>query len=784
MSKKEKFYIAQIEEEKKVERKPSQYASPYSGTSAKDNYAYPYVKYGNDGRQYKGLNKNEEIEVIYTDRETMLEEKKRKEDDKYSIDRIPSYYRKEENLGINRNSLADLRGDKLSDEEILERNRRQYGSVYQSVMQESEKAKLASQKQSETLESVPNQALNNDYRNMIQDPLNSYNNPKYDFEKQEPDYSFDSNKESVFNGYEKPVYNDNISATLAPQNNPYASQPVEVKYNELESVQQVTQNVDFFHIEDEKESKQSYSEPTSYQPVEEFNSNLQSVQQPRVVTRPVANSNSSNGLFFGNPKAKFVAPPFELLRRNGKRSGADGDSINYQISVINRTLEEFKVGGKVITYTKGPTVTQFEVKLDPGVNVNKIVSLQKNLQMSLASESIRMQAPIPGKSTIGIEAPNVNKDIVLFGDLVSSEKFLKDGKPLNIILGLSISGEPIYANIGEMPHALVAGKTGSGKSVCIYSIIGSMLYKASPEEVKMVLIDPKGNELIFFADIPHLATPIIDDPKLAAASLKWAVDEMERRYDFLKANRKRTIGDYNTYARSNGLKTIPYIVIIIDEFADLMNTVSESFEVNVQRITQKARSAGIHLIVATQRPTTDVIKGTIKANIPTRVAFSVQSQTDSFTILDHVGAEKLLGKGDMLYTKGSNDIRIQGSFVSEEELDALAQFYFEQNITPNYMFTHDELRAQVETDHSNSAVGGGTPFEDELFEDVARFVFRQRKASANQIQKTYDMGFNRANKIINGLAELGIVESENVPGRARAVIINDIEELESCLKSI
>lgn len=801
MSKKDRFYIAQIEEEKKEERKPSKFVSPYSGTSAKDEYTYPYVKYDNAGRQYSGLNGKEELDMIYTDREHLLEKKKQKEEDKYSPDRIPSYYRKEENLGINRNNLADLRGDKLSEEEIIERNRRQYGSIYHNAMREADQA-----------QEIRRQERNEQYNNyrpdtLIQDPLNANNNPKYDFDNQQPNYSFDStlnqNNYDNKNSYEQPRSNQPINNYNQPTNyqsvnnyeqprsydevsnygqqNNYQNKSVEVKYDEPIRTEQVNQNIDFFRLEEKEEVKNNNDlTKVGYNEVK-----VQPEAEPvrPLRTRTIENVHAPKDLFFGNPKAKFVAPPLEILKRNGKMSGVDGDVLNYQISTINRTLEDFKVGGKVITYTKGPTVTQFEVKLDPGVNVNKVTTIQKNLQMNLASESIRIQAPIPGKSTIGIEAPNAQKDIVLFGDLVSNEKFLKDGKPLNVILGLSISGEPIYANIGDMPHALVAGKTGSGKSVCVYSIIGSMLYKASPEEVKMILIDPKGNELIFFSDIPHLATPIIDDPKLAAASLKWAVDEMERRYDFLKANRKRTIGDYNVYAKANGMKTIPYIVIIIDEFADLMNTVSESFEINVQRLTQKARSAGIHVIVATQRPTTDVIKGTIKANIPTRIAFSVQSQTDSLTILDHVGAEKLLGKGDMLFTKGSNDIRIQGSFISEAELDALEQFYFEQNVAPNYMFTHDELQREVEQDHSNSAMGNNDPFEDEYFEDVARFVFRQRKASANQIQKTYEIGFNRANKIIIGLAELGVIESENVPGRARAVIINDIEELEELLKN-
>ena len=761
MSKKEKFKIASIEEEKEKRVEPEKFATPHSGTNAKDKASFPYVKYDNNGRQYQDF-KDGDIDIMYSGEE-------KKTVDKYDPSRIPSWLRAEGTTGISKNNLSELKGEKLSEEEVLERNRQMYGTTYQEAIKLAEQDRLRKEEELKKVET-------------IKDPIN-LDNPRYNFDendnvnedlfKTEPPKYEEVVRHSTFDGYEKKTVENIIIEE------PKEYQASSVKREEFTNYEApVEEKAEENYYEEELPKKEIVEE----NPVTDDYGDIVAKPQP---TSRKHETKDSSGLIFGNPKSRFVTPPLELLKRNGEKSALDTDAVNYQISVINRTFEDFKVGGKVITYTKGPTVTQFEVKLDPGVNVNKVTSLQRNLQMDLQSESIRIQAPIPGKSTVGIEAPNMTKDIVLFGDLVSNPKFLKDGKPLNVILGLSISGEAVAVDIAEMPHGLIAGATGSGKTVCMYSMILSMIYKASPEEVKMILVDPKRNELIYFEDIPHLATPIIDDPKLATAALKWAVDEMDRRYDFLKANRKRTIADYNAYAKANGMKIIPYIVIVIDEFADLMGTASESFETNVQRITQKARSAGIHLIVATQRPTTDVIKGTIKANIPTRMALKVNSQTDSITILDHVGAEKLLGKGDMLYTKGASDKRIQGCYVSDTELDSISTFYMEQDLTPNYMFTHDDLQRLFEQENNmggNSAIDGD-PLADEYFEDVARFVFRQRKASANQIQNTFGIGFNRANKIILGLADLGIVSSDNIQGKAREVRINDIDELEEILRN-
>lgn len=478
-------------------------------------------------------------------------------------------------------------------------------------------------------------------------------------------------------------------------------------------------------------------------------------------------------------KKKYKFPPIDILNRSSQRSADSGTEVEFQRTTIDSTLEEFKIGGHVVNNIIGPAVTQFEVKLDPGVKVGKIESISRNLQMNLESSTIRIEAPIPGKSTVGIEVPNPVKSVVTFGDLLANKEYLNDGKPLNVVLGKKINGEPKYANIAEMPHALVAGRTGSGKTVCIHSIITSILYKATPEEVKLILIDPKRNELMYFDSVPHLAAPIIDDPKLAAPTLKWAVDEMERRYDLFRIARKRTISEYNDYANKTNdasVATLPYIVIVIDEFADLMSTAGDSFESSVQRLTQKARSAGIHLIIATQRPSIDVIKGTIKANIQARIAFSVSTQTDSFTILDHAGAEKLLGKGDMLYTTGGPDVRVQGSYISTDEIEEVVSYISDDNI--DYMFTLDDLQSDPEVSQSEET----NDAQDELLSKVARHVVTYKKASMNQICRIFNIGYNRADSIMDELENLGIV-SPVIQGRPRSVLVDE-EEVERILKNI
>ena len=691
-------------------------------------------------------------ELVFYDKTSTDEKKKLTDEEKYDPNRIPSWLRREENTGINRAAISDLLG--IKDEERRERERQEYGQRYRDAFAGVTR---------DNSKPIPDE--------QIIDPLNVKK------QKEEP-------KEEKEESLEDEALDDAIDT---------------IDEEEIDEEQEYDEAEDYEESDDEdfeEEVDDEIDEEVSFDDEEELDEDDEikevKVEEKRVTFTPNLHPKKEEKkeeprdveIKFGDLKKKYRRPPLEILHHNNGLSRVDINSVNSQIGIINKTLIDFKVGGKVINYTRGPAVTQFEIKLDPGVNVNRVSTIQRNLQMNLASESLRIECPIPGKSTIGVEVPNIDKDIVLFGDLASDNQFLNDGKVLNAILGLSIDGKPKYANIAEMPHALIAGQTGSGKTVAIYSIIASILYKASPEEVKLVLIDPKRNEFIYFEDIPHLATPIIDESKLAVASLKWAVDEMDRRYDFLKANRKRTIADYNEYAKQNGLKVIPYIVIVVDEFADLMSVASETFEQNIQRITQKARSAGIHLIIATQRPSTDVIKGTIKANIPTRIALSVKSQVDSQTILDHGGAEKLLGHGDMLYTKGGADIRIQGSYITENELDDLSTYFLEQDIKPNYIFSHEDLKQCMESENSSSSYGDvDDDMEDELLEEVAHHVFYNHKASANQLTQTYKISFNRANRMINTLARLGIVSSENIPGKARPVIVTDFDTLEEILRN-
>jgi len=448
-------------------------------------------------------------------------------------------------------------------------------------------------------------------------------------------------------------------------------------------------------------------------------------------------------------KNKYIAPPLSLLNRGRSVKQSDNKNVLFQLDTIDRTLSEFNIAGHVVRYTKGPAVTQFEVQLEPGIKVQKVKSIASNLQANLKARTIRIQAPIPGKSTIGIEVPNLETDIVLFGDLLANDEFLNDGNPMNVVLGLGLDGNPVYLNIAKMPHCLIGGTTGSGKSVCINSMITSILYKAHPDDVKLILIDPKIIEFSNYEDLPHLATPVITEPKVAASALKWAVEEMENRYQLFRSLRVREYEEYSKIASTNlNVKHIPYIVIIIDELADLMLVAGNDVEDYIQRLTQKGRASGIHLIIATQRPSVDVIKGTIKTNIPTRIAFLVKTQVDSSIILDHSGAEKLLGNGDMLYNDSISEERLQGAFISPKEIQDVTNF-IRHNSESDFIFTTEDLQEKITEDGINDGIN------DEYFQIIARFVVENQNASINRIQKTFGIGFNRAQAIIQGLEELG-----------------------------
>ena len=451
----------------------------------------------------------------------------------------------------------------------------------------------------------------------------------------------------------------------------------------------------------------------------------------------------------------YQRPALSLLTKREAQQAISEEDIEQQREIINMTLANFRIGGEVINYTHGPTVTLFEIRLEQGVMVNRINSIASNLKMNLAAIDIRIEAPIPGKQTVGIEVPNRTREIVNFGNLMTSS-FVEQSKPLEVILGVNLSNEVIVADINKMPHGLIAGATGSGKSVCIDTILMSLLLKSHPDEMKFILIDPKRVGLAAYAKVPHLATPIIHDAKVAAEVLRWAVDEMERRYDKMYVLGVRDVATYNEKIKGRedeGYEHIPTLVIIIEEMADLMAQAGADVEMSVARIAQKARAANIHLMIATQRPSVDVIKGTIKSNIPTRIAMKVSSYTDSMVILDYQGAESLLGNGDMLFVySGERVKRLQGAYVSEAEIDAVTDYL--SRYPQQFLLNQSQMLDSVEK--SSNLLE-----KDELFLDVAEYVIEMDYASINKIQQQFNIGYNRASSIFEQLTESGIVSPQN-----------------------
>ena len=476
-------------------------------------------------------------------------------------------------------------------------------------------------------------------------------------------------------------------------------------------------------------------------------------------------------------KSTYKLPPLEILDKPVVTDPVSyKNDIMRQCSVLEQTLADFKVRAKVIAVTRGPSVTRFELEPAPGVKVSSVVNLADDIALKLAAPGVRIEAPIPGKAAIGIEVPNIKNDPVNFYEVVDNDVVQRQESKLCIGLGKDISGNIIPADLSKMPHLLVAGSTGSGKSVCINTIIAGILYKAHPDEVKLILVDPKVVELSNYNGIPHLLVPVVTEPKKAASALHWAVAEMERRYKAFADNHVREIKSYNAQAEEK----MPYIVIIIDELSDLMMVAKVDVEDAILRLAQKARAAGIHLILATQRPSVDVITGIVKANIPSRIAFAVSSQTDSRTILDMGGAEKLLGKGDMLfYPIGYNKpVRVQGAFVSDAELNRVVDFIVKQSIPVEYK---EEVTAQaLECDAKENAMtddSGSAVTEDELFEDALRLVMDMGQASSSMLQRRFRIGYTRAARLVDTMEELGIV-GQSVGSKPREVILSrqEIEE--------
>ena len=483
-------------------------------------------------------------------------------------------------------------------------------------------------------------------------------------------------------------------------------------------------------------------------------------------------------------------PSLELLERN--ESGADAGDTRQNAQIIHDTLSEFNIDAEMGDINVGPKVTQYTLRPPSGVKLTRITALETNIALNLAAQSLRIEAPIPGQKAVGIEVPNRKAaDVRLYGTL-NSKQWKSAREQLSFAIGKDISGKVVVGELGKMPHLLIAGQTGSGKSVMINTLLSSLLYRNSPSDMKLILVDPKQVEMAPYEDIPHLLTPVITEPEKTISALKWAVNEMERRYKLLAAEKIRNIRDYNKKLQSRAKKiaiadengnvqqhedgSMPYIVIVVDEMADLMMIAKRDVEALIVRLAQKARAVGIHLVLATQRPSVDVITGLIKANVPARISFTVASQVDSMTILDQAGAEKLLGQGDMLfYTPSmSKPKRIQGAWVTDDEVNKITD-HLRMQMAPQY---NDEVVAQpVQLNGKGGVVMDFSEGGDDKFKDAVRVVVERRKASTSMLQTRLGIGYQRAARIIEEMEERGIIGAAN-GSKPRDVLISSVDELD------
>ncbi len=487
-----------------------------------------------------------------------------------------------------------------------------------------------------------------------------------------------------------------------------------------------------------------------------------------------------------NAGKKYKFPPLSLLKKGGRSNpgGNDTAELNETARKLRQTLATFGVKVTVTDVSRGPAVTRYELQPEQGVKVSRIVSLTDDIKLNLAASDIRIEAPIPGKAAVGIEVPNKENSSVMLGDLLAEKSFKDNPSKVSFAAGKDIAGQTVVADIAKMPHLLIAGATGSGKSVCINTIIMSILYHAKPDEVKLIMVDPKVVELNVYNGIPHLLIPVVTDPKKAAGALNWAVQEMMKRYQLFAQYGVRDMKGFNDKVMSSAGNTeenvpdkMPQIVIIVDELADLMMVASGEVEDAIVRLAQLARAAGIHLVIATQRPSVNVITGLIKANVPSRIAFSVTSGVDSRTILDMVGAEKLLGKGDMLfYPQGyQKPSRVQGAFVSDEEVAAVVDFLKNNNGESSYS---EEIVSSISAPgfEESQAFSGD---RDQYFAEVGRYIIEKERASIGVLQRVFKIGFNRAARIMDQLADAGVVGPEE--GKKPRKILMTMEEFEELL---
>ena len=459
---------------------------------------------------------------------------------------------------------------------------------------------------------------------------------------------------------------------------------------------------------------------------------------------------------------EYQYPPTELLEFGKKPADNNARSeIAMRSERLESTLNSFGVNAKVVDVSRGPVVTRYELKPAPGVKVSRIVNLADDIALNLASQGVRIEAPIPGKAAVGIEVPNAKRGTVTGRDIIDSAEFRSIKSKLGFALGMDISGSRVLADLAKMPHLLIAGATGSGKSVCVNGIIISILYHAKPDEVQFIMVDPKVVELSGYNGIPHLKVPVVTEPKRAAGALAWAVGEMERRYSLFSASTAKEIERYNKYAKENGLETLPKLVIIVDELADLMMVSSKEVESAICRIAQKGRASGIHLVVATQRPSVDVITGLIKANIPARIALTVSSGVDSRTILDMHGAEKLLGKGDMLFKPGDapKPIRVQGCWISEDEISAVIDFLKRDGEATYDEETQDAIERAIPKGKENPSTDDGADLngEDELLGKALRLALEYEQVSISMLQRRLRVGYARAARLVDEMEQRGYV---------------------------
>lgn len=544
----------------------------------------------------------------------------------------------------------------------------------------------------------------------------------------------------------------------------------ENKNNELDKILEkldsdIVKTIDVNKFEEDKKIKNLSTIQSGKESVKSEKSN-----DEKTVIEPITKTQQ----LFDN----YKFPSTGLLTKGDKIKNDDNSGIRSSAIKLKQTLDSFGVNAEISDISKGPSVTRFEIVPDIGVKVSKIVGLADDIKLNLAAKDIRIEAPIPGKSAVGIEVPNSNTTMVRFRELVESQEFKVAKSKLSFCVGLSIEGKPVIADIQKMPHVLIAGATGSGKSVCINTLIMSILYKATPDEVKLIMIDPKVVELSIYNGIPHLLIPVVTDPRKAAGALSWAVSEMEKRYKQFAQKGVKDIFGYNEVIKETDEIKLPQIVIIIDELADLMMVASSEVEASICRLAQLARACGIHLVIATQRPSVNVITGLIKANIPSRIAFAVSSGVDSRTILDMNGAEKLLGRGDMLFHPAGlpKPERVQGAFIDEKEVSKVVKDISVNEINDSYT---SDVQESIENSTSSS-IAGDMKDRDEYFEEAARIIVEKQRASIGLLQRLLKIGFNRAARIMDQLFEAGIVGPDEGT-KPRKVLVEE-EQLENILK--